>query len=147
MPTQEQISKELLEAMKKRDAVRVSTLRMLVAAFRNKEIEKKKSLTEGDLLEVTQTEAKRRRESIEEYRKANRTDLASKEEAELNVLKAYLPPSLSEAELKQLVQAAIQEAGAKSPQDMGRVMSALMPHIKGRADGKQAQQLVKEALS
>lgn len=147
MPTLEQISKELLEAMKSKDAVRTSTLRMLVAALRNKEIEKKKTLAEGDVLEVIQSEAKRRRESMEEYGKANRPDLVSKEEAELNVLKVYLPKMLSEAELKALVQAAIESAGAKTPQDMGRVMSVVMPQIKGRADGKQAQILVKELLS
>ena len=91
--------------------------------------------------------AKSRRESIDEYIKANRPDLASKEEAELNVLKVYLPAALTEAELKAMVQAAIQSSGAKSPHDMGRVMSVIMPQIKGRADGKQAQTLVQQALS
>ena len=146
MPTQEQISKELLEAMKSKDAVRTSTLRMLLSAVRNKEIEKKKSLAEGDFLEVIQTEAKRRKESMAEYTKAGRADLASKEEAELNVLKVYLPQPLSETELKALIQSAIASSGAKNPQDMGKVMSVIMPQIKGRADGKEAQQLVKEAL-
>jgi len=146
VPTQEQISKELLEAMKSKDAVRTSTLRMLLSAVRNKEIEKKKSLAEGDFLEVIQTEAKRRKESMAEYTKAGRADLASKEEAELNVLKVYLPQPLSETELKALIQSAIASSGAKNPQDMGKVMSVIMPQIKGRADGKEAQQLVKEAL-
>ena len=147
MPTQEQISKELLNAMKAKDAVRTSTLRMLVSALRNKEIEKRKTLAEADILDVIQAEAKRRRESVEEYTKANRPDLASKEEAEFAVLKAYLPQALSEAELKTIIQTAIQSTGAKAPQDMGRVMSVVMPQIKGRADGKQAQQFVKEFLS
>jgi hypothetical protein len=146
VPTLEQISKELLDAMKSKDAVRTSTLRMLVSALRNKEIAKKKALAEGDVLDVIQSEAKRRREAIDEYGKANRSDLASKEEAELNVLKGYLPKMLSEAELQALVQAAIQSSGAKTPQDMGRVMSVVMPQIKGRADGKQAQQLVQQYL-
>ena len=147
MPTLEQVSKELLEAMKSKDPVRVSTLRMLVSAIRYKEVEKKKALAEGDILEVIQGEAKRRRESMTEFEKAGRRDLVSKEEAELNVLKVYLPPPLSETELKALVQSAVESAGAKGPQDMGRVMSVIMPQIKGRADGKQAQQLVKELLS
>ena len=108
MPTLEQISKELLESMKSKDPVRTSTLRMLVSALRNKEIEKKKSLADGDVLEVIQAEAKRRREAMDEYTKAARPDLASKEEAEFNVLKGYLPQPLSEAELKALVQAAVQ---------------------------------------
>ena len=147
MPTLDQISKELLDAMKSKDAVRTSTLRMLVAALRNKEIAKPKTLTEGDVLEVIQSEAKRRRESIDEYGKAGRPDLASKEAAELNILKVYLPQMLSEAELKALVREAIQSSGAKTPQELGRVMSIIMPQIKGRADGKQAQTLVKEMLS
>jgi uncharacterized protein YqeY len=147
MPTLEQISKELLEAMKSKDVVRTSTLRMLVSSLRNKEIEKKKSLAEGDVLDVIQAEAKRRREAVDEYTKAARPDLASKEEAEFDVLKGYLPQPLSEAELKAMVQAAVKSSGAKSPQDMGRVMSVVMPQIKGRADGKQAQQFVKEMLS
>ena len=99
MPTQEQISKELLIAMKSKDSVRMSTLRMLISALRNKEIEKKKELAESDVLEVIQAEAKRRRESIDEYTKANRPDLAAKEEAELGVLKVLsVPAALSEAE-------------------------------------------------
>jgi uncharacterized protein len=146
MPTLEQFSKELLVAMKSKDPVRVSTLRMLVSAIRYKEVEKKKTLAEGEVLEVIQTEAKRRKESIEEYTKAGRADLASKEEAELNVLKVYLPQPLSDAELKALVQSAIQSSGAKTPQEMGKVMSVIMPQIKGRADGKQAQQLVQQLL-
>jgi uncharacterized protein len=147
MPTLEQVSKELLDSMKNKDAVRTSTLRMLVSAIRYKEVEKKKALAEPEVLEVIQSEAKRRKESIEEYTKAGRADLASKEEAELNVLKVYLPQQMSEAELKKLIQSAVQSIGAKSPQDMGKVMSVIMPQIKGRADGKQAQQFVKDALS
>jgi uncharacterized protein len=147
VPTLEQISKELLDAMKQKDAVRTSTLRMLVSAIRYKEVEKKKSLAETEVLDVIQSEAKRRKESIDEYTKAGRADLASKEEAELNVLKIYLPQPLSEAELKALIRSAIASSGAKSPQEMGKVMSVIMPQIKGRADGKKAQELVKEALS
>ena len=147
MPTLEQVSKELLESMKSKDAVRTSTLRMLVSAIRYKEVEKKKTLSEGDVLEVIQAQAKSRKESIEEYKKAGREDLASKEEAELNVLKVYLPQPLSQEELKALIQSAIKTSGAKTPQDMGKVMSVIMPQIKGRADGKEAQQFVKEALS
>jgi len=147
VPSQDQISKELLAAMKAKDAVRTSTLRMLIAALRNKEIEKKKTLSEAEVADVIQAEAKRRKESIAEYQKANRADLASKEEAELNVLKVYLPQPLSDPELKTIIQAAVQSSGAKSPQDVGKVMSVIMPQIKGRADGKQAQKLVLEALS
>ena len=147
MPTLDQFSKELLVSMKAKDTVRTSTLRMLVSSIRNKEVEKKKTLAESDVLEVIQAEAKRRKESIDEYTKVGRADLAAIEEAELNVLKVYLPQPLSEAELKAIVQSAIQSSGAKAPQDMGKVMSVIMPQIKGRADGKQAQTLVQQALS
>jgi uncharacterized protein YqeY len=147
LPTLEQVSKELLEAMKSKNTVRTSTLRMLISAIRYKEVEKKKALAEGDVLDVIQSEAKRRKESIDEYKKAGRADLASKEEAELNVLKVYLPEPLSEADLKALIKSAIESSGAKTPQDMGKVMSVIMPQIKGRADGKVAQQFVKDALS
>lgn len=147
MGLQEQVAKDLIEAMKAKDAVKTGVLRMLKSAFGVKEIERKKALTEGEALEVAQAEAKRRREAADEFKKANRTDLSQKEEAELAVLTTYLPAQLSAEDLQKLVDAAVQSVGAKGPQDMGRVMSALMPQIKGRADGKQAQQLVQKKLS
>jgi uncharacterized protein len=147
MGLQQTISDRLLEAMKSRDAVRTGTLRLLISAFRNEEIKRKKPLSDEELREVVQSEAKRRREAIEEYKKANREDLAAKEEGEFNVLQEYLPKQLSEAELSQLVEEAVKSTGAKGPRDMGRVMGALMPQIKGRADGRQAQQLVQKKLS
>jgi uncharacterized protein len=140
------LADDLQAALKSRDSVKVSTLRLLISAVRNKEIERKKDLADGELLEVIQAEAKSRRESIEQYTNAGRNDLADKEAAELKVLSAYLPEPMSEAQLKEIVQGAIQESGAKGPQDMGRVMSALMPKIKGRVDGRQAQQLVQQLL-
>jgi uncharacterized protein YqeY len=140
------LAEDLQNALKQREAVRVSTLRLLIAAVRNKEIEKKKDLADGDVQEVIQSQAKSRRESIEQYRNAQRSDLADKEEAELKVLSAYLPEPMSEAELRDLVQGVLSEVGAKGPQDTGRVMSALMPKIKGRVDGRQAQQVVQQLL-
>src|SRR5262245_54818306 len=123
---------DLSKAMKERETTKVSTLRMLISAVRNKEIEKKKDLADSDVLDVIQAEAKRRKESIEQYRNANRADLADKEDAELKVLASYLPEAMSESQLRDLVQGALQEVGAKGPQDMGKVMSVLMPKIKGR---------------
>ena len=146
MTLQEKLADELLNAVKRRDAVRVSTLRLLISALRNKEIERKKPSSDGDVLDVIQSEAKSRRESIEQYRNGGRADLADKEEAELKVLLSYLPEPMSESQLRDLVQGTLQAVGAKGPQDMGRVMSALMPKIKGRVDGKQAQQLVQQLL-
>ena len=146
MDFQARLSQELLDAMKKRETVRVSTLRMLISAIRAKEVERNAALSESDMLEVAAVQAKLRRESISEFRHGGREDLAAKEEAELQVLQAYLPQPISESELRHLIQTTLQTVGAKGPQDMGRVMSALMPQIKGRADGKQAQQLVQEFL-
>ncbi len=146
MDLQSRLAQELLESMKQRDAVRTSTLRMVISALRAKEIERRKALTDPDVLEVISAEAKMRKESISEYQKGGRTELAAKEEAELAILQSYLPKPLSAAELRTLVESAIQSTGAKAPQDMGRVMSALMPQIRGRADGKQTQQLVQQLL-
>lgn len=146
MDLQARLSQELLESMKSRDAVRTSTLRMVISALRAKEIERRKTLTDPEVLEVISTEAKMRKESMSEYEKGGRAELAAKEAAELAILQSYLPQPLSEAELRRLVEAAIQSSGAKTPQDMGRVMSALMPQIRGRADGKQTQQLVQQLL-
>ena len=134
------VAREMRESLKAGQKVRLGALRMLAASVKNREVELGHELSDEEFVEVAVREVKRRRESIEEYKKASRPELASKEEAELNVLTAYLPKPLSEAELRHLVQVAVQAAGAKTPQEMGRVMSALMPQIKGRADGKQAQQ-------
>lgn len=147
MELQARLAQELQQAMKAREAVKVSTLRMVISAIRYKEVERKKALSDGEVLEVLATEAKTRRESIDEYKKGGRADLVAKEEAELSLLQTYLPQPLTEAELRELVQRAVATVGAKGPQDMGRVMSALMPQIKGRADGKQAQQFVQQQLS
>jgi uncharacterized protein YqeY len=141
------LSEDLQSAMKQRDMLRVSTLRLLISAIRNKEIQKQKPLADSDVLDVIQTEAKSRRESVESYRNGGRTDLADKEEAEFKVLVAYLPEQMSESQLRDLIQGVLKETGAKGPQDMGRVMGALMPKIKDKADGKQAQQLVQQLLS
>ena len=147
MELQSRAAQELQAAMKNRDAVRTSTLRLLISAFRNKEVEKKKTLTDAEALEVIQAEAKRRREAIEEFKKCSRPDLADKEKSELDLLQAYLTPDMSEDELRTLAESTVQSVGAKSPQDMGRVMSALMPQIKGRDDGKQSQAIVQQLLT
>ena len=147
MDLKTKLAEDLQSSMKQREAVKVSTLRLLISAIRNKEIEKKKSFADGDVLEVIQAEAKSRKESIEQYTQANRKDLADKEAAELQVLVAYLPEPMSAEQLRDLVQSTLLEVGAKGPQDMGRIMSVLMPKIKGRADGKQAQQVIQQILS
>ncbi|GAB4270894.1 MAG: GatB/YqeY domain-containing protein [Deferrisomatales bacterium] len=144
---QERIDRELRGAMKARDAQRVSALRMVRAALQNKQIEKRGALDDGEILQVLATLAKQRRESIEQYRAGGREDLAAKEEAELRILEEFLPAQLGEAEIERLVREAVAQVGARGPKDLGKVMGALMPRVKGRADGKKVNEAVRRALS
>ena len=149
MNLQEQITQDYKAAMKSGDATRKTTLSGLRAAFKSAEIDARgtgKEVDEAALQGVIEKEAKKRRESIEEFDKAGRTDLADKERAELEVLQEYLPEPLSEDELRALVEKTVAEVGAQSPKEMGRVMGVLVPQIAGKADGKLASQMVREAL-
>ncbi len=119
---------------------------MMKASLKNKEIEKMGTLTDEDILSALSTMAKQRRESIEQFANAGRTELAEKESRELEILQAYLPKQLSPEELDALIKNAISESGAKSAADMGKVMKVLMPNVKGVADGKAVNQRVKELL-
>jgi uncharacterized protein len=136
----------LKEAMKSRDELRVSVIRMMKASLKNKEIEKMGSLADEDILSTLSTMAKQRRESIEQYTNAGRADLAEKESKELAIVQSYLPKQLSPEELDRLISSAISESGAKSAAEIGKVMKVLMPHTKGVADGKAVNQRVKELL-
>lgn len=142
----DQIGEDLKEAMKARDQVRVATLRMLIAAVKNARVEKMHDLDDDEVIEVATREAKRRKESIEAFRNAGREELAVKEEAELAVLQTYLPEQLSGDALAALVDEAIAETGATGPKEMGAVMKALMPKVRGRADGGEVSALVKQRL-
>ena len=142
----EKIADDMRDAMKARETVRVAALRMLMTSVKNTEVEKRRELSDDEVLDVITKEAKRRRESIEAFEKGGRTDLVEKESAELAVLEAYLPERLSDEELAALVDAAIAETGATSPRQMGDVMKALMPKLRGRADGGQVSALVKSKL-
>ena len=135
------------DAMRAGETERRDTLSGLRAAFKNEEIETRGELDETRVQAIINREAKKRREAIEEYGKANRADLADKEKSELAILTEFLPAQLSEAELRALVQATVAQVGASSPKDMGQVMKALQPQIAGKADGKLASNLVKEALA
>jgi hypothetical protein len=132
--------------MKGRDQVKVATLRMLLTSIKNAEVEKIRELSDDETLDVVAKEAKRRREAIEAYDAAGRADLSEKEAAELKVLEAYLPAALADDELASLVDAAIAEAGAMSPKQMGDVMKVLMPKVRGRADGGKVSAMVKAKL-
>jgi uncharacterized protein len=145
----DRINADFKSAMKSGDKVKLETLRMLRAALKEKEIAlrgKAKELSADDVVSTIATAAKKRRESIEEFTKAGRTDRAEEEQKELNILSEYLPEQLSEEEVKARVLAVIQQTGAGSMKDMGRVMSAVMTDLKGRVDGRVVQNLVKQIL-
>jgi hypothetical protein len=146
----DRVNDDLKASMKARDEFRLSVVRMLKAAVKNREIEKMGALSDDDVIAVVSSMIKQRRDSSEQYLKAGRGDLAQKEEAEIKVLEGYLPEQLSEEELVKIIREAISEAVAgavaPSPNDMGKVMKLLMPRVKGRADGKLVNQKVKELL-
>lgn len=142
----EKIDEELKSAMKSRDAVSVSTLRMLKSAMGYLEIEKGGTLTDDDILQVVSRECKRRRESIEQFGQGGRADLVEKETAELQILLRYLPEQLDEAELTGIAQEVISELNAASKSDKGRVMGALMQRVRGKADGKAVNRIVDQLL-
>jgi len=145
----EQITTGWKVAMKSGDTARRDTLSGLRAAIRSAEINARVEggLDDAAAQAVVDKEAKKRREAIEEFLKANRSDLADKEKVELEIIAEFLPAQLSQAELEELVQSTIAEAGATTARDMGRVMGLLVPKIAGRADGKQASALVKGLLT
>ena len=147
MALRELLSEEMKTAMKARDALRLSAVRMILSMVKNREIDQKKDLNDQDVIEVISTLAKQRRESIRMYREGNRPDLVEKEEAELEVLLGFLPAQLSSAEIEALVDRIISETGALGAKDMGRVMKALTPLTAGMADGKTVSDTVKQKLA
>ncbi len=147
MPLKEQLDAELKSAMRAKDEVKLSVVRMLKSAIKYREIELMTPLDDAGVLGVISTEIKRRRDSVEQYQAGNRADLAAKEEAEIKVLQGWLPAQLSTDELKALVEAAVQKSGAQGPKDMGAVMKLLVPETQGKADGKVVSELVKARLS
>jgi len=148
MTLTEQIDQDLKSALKAKEALKLSVLRMLKAAVSNQVIQKgTERLEDSEVLEVVAKLIKQRAESIEAFTQGNRPELAEKERQEAEILRAYLPPPLSEAELKALIQKAIEELGASGPKAMGQVMKAVVPQVAGRADGKAVSTLVKALLS
>jgi len=146
MDTKEKLETALKDALRSGDDVRKRSIRMVLAAIRQVEIDRQVKLDEPAVLGIIQKEIKTRRESVEEARGANRPDIVADTEAEIVVLQAYLPEAMGADELKALVDAAILEAGAKSPADMGRVMKLLLPRVAGRSPGDQVSTLVRQAL-
>ena len=146
MSMRERLSEDLKSAMKTGDTLKVSVIRLAISEMRNTEIAKGRTLTDDEVLEVLGRESKRRRESIEQFGKGGRADLVEKESAELEILAGYLPQQLSEAEVTGVVQEVISELQATSKSEKGKVMSALMPRVRGRADGKLVSQIVDRML-
>lgn len=141
-----QIQEDLKEAQLARDEVKVSTLRLLLSEIKNAEIAKGGSLSDEDVVSVIQKEVKKRKEAAEGFRSGGREEQAQKEETEMAVLQGYLPAQLSSEELTKLVEDTINELGAKTITDMGKVMGVVMGKVKGQADGGQVSALVKEKL-
>lgn len=147
--TKQQLQEDLKKAMLAKDSTKTSVLRMLLSAITYLEIQKGGAgyeASEEDVMTVLQKEVKQRKESIEQFKNAGRQELVDKEAKELVILQSYLPKQMSEEEIAQLVQAAISQTGAKTMQDMGKVMGVLMPRVKGTADGNLVSKIVKDKL-
>ena len=147
MPLVEDVNRGITGAMKSKDQARLSTLRMLKSALMNREIERGRALDDNESLQVVSALVKQRRDSIEQFIKGGRQDLADKETAEIAILESYLPPALDAAALEGAVDAAIQSTGATSAKDMGKVMKAVMAALAGQTvDGKAVNELVRRKL-
>ena len=147
MALADKVNADITAAMKARDQARLSALRMLKAAIMNKGVEKGRDLDDGEVLQVVASLVKQRRDSIEQFAKASRSDLVEKETGEIRVLEEYLPPAASAEEIDAAVAEAIADTGAASPKDMGKVMKAVMPKLAGKhADGKAVNEAVRRKL-
>lgn len=147
---QEQLRDELKQSMLAKTIDKTAIIRLILSAIKYYEIQKGGAgyeATEADVLAVIQKEVKQRRDSIEQFQAANRQDLVEKEQRELDLLQAYLPEEMSEAEIRKLIQEAIEQTKATTMQDIGKVMGALMPKTKGKADGSLVSKIVKETLT
>jgi uncharacterized protein YqeY len=148
MSLTERLTTTIAEAMKARDQARLSPLRMLKAALMNREVERARPLTEAEELQVVATVVKQRKDSIDQFGKAGRTDLVEKETAELAVIETYLPPAVGVEDLERVVSDVIVEIGAASPKDMGKVMKGVMARLSGaQVDGKAVNELVRKKLA
>ncbi|HEY5929767.1 MAG TPA: GatB/YqeY domain-containing protein [Burkholderiales bacterium] len=141
------ITEDMKTAMRAKDAPRLSTIRLLLAAIKQREVDERKDLTDADIVAVIEKMLKQRRDSVEQYTKGNRKDLADVEEAEIVVLQGYMPKAMSDAEVDAAIIAALATSGAKGMADMGKLMAVLKPHLAGKADMGKVSALVKAKLS
>lgn len=146
MTLKDKIKGDLITAMKSKDKLKVDTLRLLNSSIKNMEINNRKELNDEEVQQIVGKEIKKRKEAIVEYEKGNRLDLAEKEKKEAEMLLVYLPEQMSEEEIRNIVQKSIEEVGASSKKDMGKVMGKVMPQFKGRADGTVVNKIVNEFL-
>jgi uncharacterized protein len=146
MSLKERVQEDMKAALRARDAARLSAVRLLLAAMKQREVDERIALSDADVLGTIEKMLKQRRESIAQYEKAGRQDLADQEKFEIGVLSAYLPQQLGEAEIAQAVAAAVTEAGASGVKDMGKVIALLRPRLAGRADMGKVSALVKAKL-
>jgi uncharacterized protein len=147
MTLRERLDGDLKAAMKERDELRLSVIRMVRSVVRNREIDQKKEMQDEGITEVISSLVKQRRESVRLYREGGREDLAVKEEKEIEILLGFLPRQLDRKEVEELAETVIREVGAQGPKDMGRVMKELQPRLAGRADGRLISEIVRERLS
>ena len=143
----EELLKALKEAMREKDELKKDTITMLRAAILPVEKDDRKELTESEMQAIVAKQIKSRKESLEDYKKANRDDIVSKIEKEIEILTVYLPEQLTEDEIKGLILKAIEKTGASTPRDMGKVMQEIRPQITGKADGKVVSDMVKQLLA
>lgn len=146
MPLKSQLTEDMKNAMRERNALRRDTIRFLLSAIHNEEIAKQGELDDDGTIQVLTRQAQQRRDSIEAYTQGNRQDLADKEQAELEIIMDYLPEQMSGEEIERIVKEVLEEVDATGPQDMGKVMGKLMPQLRGKADGKVVSGLVNELL-
>jgi uncharacterized protein YqeY len=142
----DRLNEDMKQAMKSQDKFKLSVIRMVRSSIKNQEIDLKRTLDDNEVLDILSREIKQRKDSLQEFEKAGRTDLVEGLQAELAILAEYQPQQLTEEEVKAIVQETIQQVGASSKADMGKVMTALMPKVKGRADGKLVNGLVQQLL-
>lgn len=147
MSLKDKLTDEMKDAMRSQDKLRLSTIRMLLSAVKNKEIDLRVKLTDEEVIETITSQVKQRRDSIEQFTNAGRLDLVEKEEAELKILQGFLPKQLTPEEIDSEVEKAVVEAEASGMKDLGKVMKLLMPRVAGRADGKVVSEKVRERLS
>lgn len=146
MSVMERLNQDLKQAMKDKAAIKLSVIRMVKAAVKNEEINKGSQLSEDEELSILTRELKQRRESLQEFEKAGRDDLVQQIQEEIVVLTSYMPAQLSEEEVRQIAIEVISQIGASSKKEMGKVMGAMMPKVKGKADGNVVQKIVNELL-